>query len=434
MSDLHYCEKCKKMYKPSSFYSSNNVAKYPSGKLNQCKKCITLHVDNWNPETFLWILEEIDIPYVQKEWFSLLMRFGRDPSSNSMSIIGRYCSKMKLTQYKRYRWKDTEFLQEVQKKETEETMRHQGYSEQEIATALSGINLMTLPTVEQMEPIKDIEGSFADESSDNDFHAPKPPQELSPTSVAQDEEEDEHRQAPGEDYFDRDQDSSIADSLTEEDRVYLRLKWGKTYTPEEWVRLEQLYNDMMASYEIEAAGDINNLKIMCKCSLKANQLLDLGDIESAQKATKMYNDMMKSSRWTAEQLKKDNTNVIDSIGELVAICETQGFIPRYYTDGPQDHIDRVLEDLKKYTFDLISAETSIDTMIDSALRQIEEERNRTENTREETEEEELARLFDYDAPILDNDEFREFEEFENSLLEVDQERLQLFLGSEEDIL
>ena len=31
---------------------------------------------------------------------------------------------------------------------------------------------------------------------------------------------------------------SLYDDLTEEDKKYLRLKWGKTYKPEEWVRLE----------------------------------------------------------------------------------------------------------------------------------------------------------------------------------------------------
>ena len=38
--------------------------------------------------------------------------------------------------------------------------------------------------------------------------------------------------------------------LSEEDVTHLRLKWGKTYKPEEWVKLEQLYEDMMASYDI----------------------------------------------------------------------------------------------------------------------------------------------------------------------------------------
>jgi hypothetical protein len=69
--------------------------------------------------------------------------------------------------------------------------------------------------------------------------------------------------------------------LSEEDITYLRLKWGKSYRPEEWVKLEQLYEEMMGSYDIQTAGHIDTLKLVCKTSLKANQLLDLGDIDGA---------------------------------------------------------------------------------------------------------------------------------------------------------
>jgi hypothetical protein len=41
-----------------------------------------------------------------------------------------------------------------------------------------------------------------------------------------------------EDYFDRNVETDFDDDLTDEDRTYLRLKWGKTYKPEEWIRLE----------------------------------------------------------------------------------------------------------------------------------------------------------------------------------------------------
>lgn len=34
---------------------------------------------------------------------------------------------------------------------------------------------------------------------------------------------------------------------------------------------------MTDSYDIQSAGDKNTLLLMCKTSLKANQLLDLGD-------------------------------------------------------------------------------------------------------------------------------------------------------------
>jgi hypothetical protein len=78
------------------------------------------------------------------------------------------------------------------------------------------------------------------------------------------------------------------------------LKWGKTYKPEEWIRLEQLYEEMMGSYDIQTAGHIDTLKLMCKTSLRANQLLDIGDVDGAQKMVKMYDSLMKSGKFTAQ--------------------------------------------------------------------------------------------------------------------------------------
>jgi len=70
-----------------------------------------MHVDNWNPDTYLWILQECDVPYVPDEWAKLMENYARDPSKlTGMTILGRYLSKMKLKQWKEYRWKDTAFL------------------------------------------------------------------------------------------------------------------------------------------------------------------------------------------------------------------------------------------------------------------------------------------------------------------------------------
>ena len=54
---MYYCEKCNKTMADIQFYSSNNLEKYPEGKLHICKKCASMHIDNWNPETYLWILQ-----------------------------------------------------------------------------------------------------------------------------------------------------------------------------------------------------------------------------------------------------------------------------------------------------------------------------------------------------------------------------------------
>jgi len=124
-----FCEKCKKTMSDKEFYGSNNLEKYPTGKLNQCKKCLTMHVNNWDPNTFLWILKECDVPYVQHEWDKLLADYGKDPKKvTGITILGRYLSKMKLVQYKDKRWADTEILRQIYEKKMREAMTHQGYS------------------------------------------------------------------------------------------------------------------------------------------------------------------------------------------------------------------------------------------------------------------------------------------------------------------
>ena len=98
----------------------------------------------------------------------------------------------------------------------------------------------------------------------------------------------------------------FVDELTEEDKLYLRMKWGKGYRPEEWVKMEQLYEDMMASYDIQGAGHKDTLIMICKTSLKANQLIDIGDVEGFQKMSKVYDSLMKSGKFTAAQNKGES--------------------------------------------------------------------------------------------------------------------------------
>jgi hypothetical protein len=86
----------------------------------------------------LWILQECDVPYVPEEWNSLLMKWGKDKSKlTGMTILGRYLSKMKLKQFKDFRWKDNDFLQEMNNAKIEQAMKKQGYEAAEIADALN---------------------------------------------------------------------------------------------------------------------------------------------------------------------------------------------------------------------------------------------------------------------------------------------------------
>ena len=165
---LIYCEKCGRAQNEKEFYGSNNLEKYPNGKLNKCKKCISMHVDNWNPDTFLWILQECDVPYVPDEWSKLLEKYASDPSKvTGMTILGRYLSKMKLKQFKDYRWKDTEFLQEVANNRVEQAMKRQGYGAAEIAQQLAKTNI-EIPEEGFKEPVFAAPPTYAEPDSGGD--------------------------------------------------------------------------------------------------------------------------------------------------------------------------------------------------------------------------------------------------------------------------
>lgn len=391
MAETYYCEKCNRTMNGTEFYSSNNLEKYPNdGKFPMCKKCMTMHVDNWNPDTYLWILQEADVPYVPDEWNKLMEKYGRDPQSmTGMTILGRYLSKMKLKQFKDYRWKDTEFLQQMANNKLEQTMKRQGYDAQQIATAIEKSSI-TIPEGELKEPV----------------YAPPP-------------------NAPMEDYFAQ-QSGEVEQELdlTDEDRTYLRLKWGKTYKPEEWVKLEQLYEEMMASYDIQGAGHKDTLKLICKTSLKANQLIDIGDIEGFQKMSKVYDSLMKSGKFTAAQNKAESGEFVDSIGELIELCEKEGYIERYYVEQPHDKVDLTIQDMQRYTRTLIEDETNISTMVEKALREnAKEDEEKAKNAESDIVDDADLSIEELEKTIKDSD-YADFEEFKEQESAQDNEFLQ----------
>lgn len=398
-TDTFFCDKCQRTMRGTEFYGSNNLEKYPEGKLHQCKKCLTMHVDNWDSSTYMWILEECDVPYIPEEWNKLLQKYASEGKTiTGTTILGRYLAKMKLKQFRDYRFKDTEFLQQMADHKVEETMKRQGYEAAEIAKVIEQSHIsaperptpppLTIPNSNNTDSVSlGTEDYFAEQNSEYDI--------------------------------------DIAADLTDDDKRYLLLKWGKSYTPEEWVKLEQLYNEMMQSYDIQSAGHIDNLKLLCKTSLKSNQLLDIGDVDGAQKMLRMYDSLMKSGKFTAAQNKAETGEYVDSISELVAICEKEGFIPRYYIDQPGDRVDETIADLKGYTRSLVVDEMNLGNLIESAVKTMAREEAKEED---EDIEDEIMSLEDVDQ--LKDEDFEEFNEFEEDEEKASEEAMKEYL--EED--
>lgn len=371
MAQQYYCRVCNRTMDEDQFYTSKRLDRYPEGgHLLECKKCITRHVDNWDPQTYLNILEEIDIPYIEEEWTKLMVKYAQDPTKvTGTTILGRYLSKMKLKQFRDYHWDDTEKIRAELDAKKADIMARQGYSGEEIENALAA---GTMPDVPKPQPPSSHEADDA------------PIDMIAPVE------------------FD--------DDLTDEDKKYLTIKWGKTYKPWEWVQLEQFYEDMMSAFDIQTPAHIDYLKLICKTSLKAHQLIDLGDIEGFQKVSKTYDTLMKSAKFTAAQNKAESGEFVNAVSELVLLCEKEGFIPRYYTDGPQDKVDKTLDDLRSYTHTLVTEELNLGTLIEGALKQLQRDAEKEAN--EDDDDIDEDELFEEDVErLLEDEDFVNFKEF-----------------------
>ena len=386
MGNLKACQKCGKvMDEEAQFYLRKDGT-----RMDLCKKCLTMHIDNFNPETFLWILKDMDLPYIPEEWNVLRDRaFAKNPNLNGMSVFGKYLSKMKLKQWKQYGWEDSEKLQALnaEKKKAVEAEREkyeEHLKEQLERGEITESQYKTLVSTSTQNQEQLYAQPIVTNATDNPF-------------------------GDGSDFMPEDDLVDLGEELTEDDKMYLAMKWGRLYKPAEWVELEKTYKEMTESFDIQDADTINTLILICKTNLKMNQYLDSGDIEGFQKISKVSESLRKTAKFTAAQNKDNKDEYVDSVGELIAMCERDGFIPRYATDVPQDKVDATLKDMNDYVKKLVTQDLGFGQQIEDALKKIQIQK-------------EMEESFDQDVELDDND----FEEYHNAIEEqkqLDEEEL-----------
>ena len=367
------CQKCGKMLdEDTQFYTYKN-----GEKTEMCKKCLTMHIDNWDPSTYLWLLEKMDVPYVPVEWDVLRDRaFAKNPNLNGMSVFGKYLSKMKLKQWKNYGWADSDRLQ---------ALNEEKRSAQEAERAAFDAEIK-----EKFEAGEISEAEYKTMVSAQTQHEEYVNAPIIQPNTTMDRYYDENTSIVNSQL-----DNSVA-QLTNDDKIYLAMKWGALYKPQEWIELERSYEEMTNSFDIQDADTINTLILICKTNLKMNQALDCGDIEGFQKLSKVSESLRKSAKFTAAQNKEEKNDYVDCVGELVAMCEREGYIPRFETDIPQDKVDLTLKDMKNYLYKLVTQDLGFGQQIEDALKkiQIQKEMAETETADPESDEEAIQGLKD----------------------------------------
>ena len=348
------CQKCNRFLNIDQFYRSRNLEAYPpEGYLPVCKKCFTMHLNNWEPSSITPLLEIMDVPYIPEEWEALLQRYGQDPKKTSQTaIFGRYLSKMKLKQFSEYRFADSERILEEREKQ------------KQIAAARDESYRLRYAAIQDGNVLDKVNADISLLSDDEIL-------ELFPQVEYQQQLQQgflgaqQFQQVP--------QEPSVEDQIPIEDKMKLSIKWGKTYTVSEWLTMERMYRDMLESYEIKTASHLDYLKMICKTSLKMNQSIDVNDFEGYNKLAKVYDSLMKSAKFTAAQNKTESENEFQAVSELILMAEEEGFIPRYDISVPQDIIDATMRDMERYLNTLVREEQGLGNLIEVAISQMKRE-------------------------------------------------------------
>ncbi len=135
-----------------------------------------------------------------------------------------------------------------------------------------------------------------------------------------------------------------------------------------------------------------------------------GDLDGFQKLSRVSESLRKSAKFTAAQNKEEKGDAIESIGELVAMCEKEGFIPRFVTDVPQDKVDLTLKDMNDYLYKLVTQDLGFGRQVEDALKKLQAQK-------------ELEHGGGLDNLILEDEDYAEFSELaEEQKKQDEQER------------
>ena len=135
-----------------------------------------------------------------------------------------------------------------------------------------------------------------------------------------------------------------------------------------------------------------------------------GDLDGFQKLSRVSESLRKSAKFTAAQNKEEKGDAIESIGELVAMCEKEGFIPRFVTDVPQDKVDLTLKDMNDYLYKLVTQDLGCGRQGEDALKKLQAQK-------------EVEHGGGLDNLILEDEDYAEFSELaEEQKKQDEQER------------
>lgn len=149
------------------------------------------------------------------------------------------------------------------------------------------------------------------------------------------------------------------------------IRWGSKYTPEQYIKLENFYTDMMEKNNIETPQEIDYLKKLAVISMKMDEELELGNYSQVKQLGDLFSKYMADSKFRAmDKTDADKTGGIRNFSTIYAEVESDGFIPpweeyRKIKGLTQDIVDKCIMHMENFICRLNKVEKMSEPPLDT---------------------------------------------------------------------
>lgn len=182
--------------------------------------------------------------------------------------------------------------------------------------------------------------------------------------------------------------------LREEKRKEQRARWGANYDDEALDYLDNLFNGLLTTQNVNGALQVDQALKICKMSYEIDCRMRAG--EDFDKLLSSYDKTIKAAEFTPKNVK--NINDFDSCGELVKWMEKRGWRNKFFDGVTQDIVDETIKNIQNFNQRLYINETGLG---DSITQRIESLKSVAEK------ENYYSTNQDFDLDAYDNDGFND---------------------------
>ena len=163
--------------------------------------------------------------------------------------------------------------------------------------------------------------------------------------------------------------------IADQKRKQLQERWGANYDDEALRYLENLYNGLITTQNVNGALQVDQAIKICKMSYEIdNRIREGSDFD---KLLASYDKLVKAAEFTPKNVK--NINDFDSVGELIKWLEKRGWKNSFFDGVTRDIVDETIKNFQNFNQRLYTNESGIGEQITERInalktaKQIEDE-------------------------------------------------------------